>query len=253
MTSYTMSGNKNEKVVVIGAGVGRTGTLSFKKAMDILGLGPCYHMEEVFKRKDAKFWEKISKGDDVDVHDVLGSKGYRSTSDFPSCCFWKEQLDRYPYAKVILTTRNPETWYKSCTDTIFKMIPCHPNTSLGVKIAQFFGLPTPGFYTMLPALFENKFLKGKGWSKKEVISSFIEHNNNVISTCPKDKLLVFEVAQGWKPLCDFLQVPVPDVPFPHVNDTKEFQKHVQFANVVGYAIPIVLGMVVVAVTYFARQ
>ncbi len=62
------------------------------------------------------------------------------------------------------------------------------------------------------------------WSKENVISSFKRHNQHVIDTCPKDKLLVFEVSQGWAPLCEFLDVPIPDVPFPHVNDTAEFQK-----------------------------
>jgi len=222
-------------VRVIGAGCGRTGTMSLKKALEILEFGPCYHMTEVFAHGHCDSWSKYvdNTRDHQLLHSMLGGKGYNSTCDFPTSMFWKEQLDLYPNAKVILTARDPEKWYKSCCDTIFQVQPSHPNTSLGIKIAMKLGFPVRGMGHMVEKLFNGHFMHGD-WSKASVLKTYKEHNDDVLRTCPKDKLLVFEVSQGWAPLCEFLHVPIPDVPFPHVNDTEDFQKQLVALKVVGY-------------------
>jgi hypothetical protein len=226
---------KTKNVNVIGAGLGRTGTLSLKKALEVLSLGPCYHMIEVIGNKEPKKWTEFSHGrkNTELLHHVLGEAGYQSTCDFPSCTYWKEQLELYPDAKVVLTVRDPEKWYKSCCDTIFKMQPNHPQCSIGVKTCQWLGLPAPGFSQMLNQTVEHDFFHGD-LRKENVLKCYKDHIADVVANCPKEKLLVFEVSQGWAPLCEFLEVPIPDQPFPNVNDTKEFQRIVALTAGIGY-------------------
>lgn len=126
------------EVKVIGAGWGRTGTMSFKTAMEILGM-KCYHMIEVFKNDDADFWRRLAENDPTaDLHEVLGARGFEATSDFPSSAFVEEQMKRYPNAKVILTYRDPEKWYRSCCDTIFQAQADYEGCGFGTRV--FLGL-----------------------------------------------------------------------------------------------------------------
>jgi hypothetical protein len=228
--------NQKGKFFVIGAGYGRTGTSSFKKALEILGVGPCYHMVEVFKHGDAGKWDQFAKNTSNKnlLHSVLGGNGYQSSCDFPSAPYWKEQLELYPDAKVVLTTRDGEKWYQSCIDTIFNMQRSSNVTPFGIKLCYFFGIMSSSFGNMLDTILYEESLKCD-WSKENVIKRFKEHNQRVIDTCPKDKLLVFEVTQGWEPLCKFLDLPVPDEPFPNVNDTAHFKGIVRSMSMMGYA------------------
>mmetsp|Transcript_73111 Transcript_73111/g.143412 ORF Transcript_73111/g.143412 Transcript_73111/m.143412 type:complete len:261 (+) Transcript_73111:47-829(+) len=241
----------NSPFYVIGAGYGRTGTASFKKALEILGRGPCYHMFEVFQHKHAVQWEKIAAEPNNKelLHSVLGGSGFHSSCDFPSAAFWEEQLALYPDAKVVLTTRDPEKWYKSCTDTIFNLTQGHPSVSFGFHLILLLGIPCARMGPMTEAVITQRSFHGD-WSKENTIKCFNEHNQHVIDTCPKDKLLVFEAAQGWEPLCKFLDLPVPDVPYPHENDTQEFVKQVKIFATIGNAV-IVVGVLGMAATLAA--
>lgn len=231
-----MSGEPTKKnFYVIGAGLGRTGTSSFQKALEILGLGPAYHMKEVFKNKHYQQW--ITLGEDPEdketLNAVLLGAGHHSSCDFPSAVFWEQQLSIYPDAKVVLTARDPEKWYKSCTDTIFQMMPNHPLTPFGIVLGNWLGLSPSIMNRMFTKIvFENTF--NGDWSKDNVIKCYNKHNRNVLVNCPPEKLLVFDVTQGWAPLCEFLEVPIPSVPFPHVNDTKQFQSFVWLRSMTGY-------------------
>jgi hypothetical protein len=103
---------------VIGAGLGRTGTLSLRTALERLGLGPCYHMREVLQRPEhVEIWDRAADGKQVDWEVLLGS--YRSAVDWPVCAFYRELTKRYPQAKVILTKRDPERWHSSVMETIY--------------------------------------------------------------------------------------------------------------------------------------
>ena len=84
---------------VVGAGFGRTGTMSLKLALEQLGLGPCHHMVEVITHPDtARYW--IDAADGRPDWDAT-FRGYASAVDFPTCMFYRELADRYPDAIII--------------------------------------------------------------------------------------------------------------------------------------------------------
>jgi hypothetical protein len=183
-----------------------------------------------------KFWTKVYFGDDYDFNELFAPKRYKATCDFPSCYFWKEQLQRYPNAKVILTVRDPESWYSSCKDTIFRLIPGHPETPLGLKISRFFRWGYFGGFIELSNLLKAEALFENQIGKDACVKHFADHNQRVITECPKDKLLVFDISEGWEPLCRFLDKPIPPIPFPHVNDTEEFLSYLNFFDKLGYVV-----------------
>src|SRR3954452_7833833 len=97
---------------VIGAGFGRTGTLSLKIALEQLGFGPCYHMLEVIANPPfAEYWAQAAEGRMPDWDEVF--RGYVSAVDWPSADYWSALAAHYPQGKVILTVRDPESWFRS--------------------------------------------------------------------------------------------------------------------------------------------
>ena len=108
------------EMLVIGAGFGRTGTSSLKKALEILLEAPCYHMSEVGANGHTAFWEAVGNGENVNYRDVFN--GYAATLDFPACTFWEDIHQQYPDAKILLSVREPHSWFKSCRETIFTFI-----------------------------------------------------------------------------------------------------------------------------------
>lgn len=197
---------------IIGAGLGRTGTASLKVALEQLGFTPCYHMSELFQHSDhAKMWRTAEVKKDVDWPALFGD--YQATVDFPGCVFYKELMDAYPNAKVLLTVRDPERWYESTYETIFQMTRLVPRW---LRVWPRFGELQRMLDIYWGGLFEGKFE-----DRDRAIARFKTWNAEVQATVPADKLLVFEVKEGWEPLCDFLGVPVPTEPFPHVNDRAE--------------------------------
>jgi hypothetical protein len=199
---------------VIGAGFGRTGTLTLKTALEMLGFGPCHHMVEVIEHPEQlPFWNKATRGEAVDWEDVYGP--YKATVDWPGCHFYAALADHYPNAKVILSKRDPGRWYESMSETILK------------TLDVFMGDDHPMVFV---SRLISKTTFNTDFSRENVIAAFERHNAEVQRRIPADRLLVFEAAQGWAPLCAFLGVPVPDEPFPRVNDRQEFQTHAQRAN-----------------------
>lgn len=204
-------------VRVIGAGLGRTGTMTLKTALEILGLGPCHHMIEVFANMavQAPFWRAAASGAAVDWD--AGLAGYESSVDWPSAHFYRQLAAHYPDAKIILSRRNPETWYESMAETILKAM------ATPVFTAADGSEPPMHFAKMIIA--EQTF--GGDFSRANVIAAFERHNAAVMAAIPPERLLVFEAAQGWAPLCAFLGVPVPDTPFPRTNSRAKFWTHAE--------------------------
>lgn len=196
---------------VIGAGLGRTGTLSLKLALEQLGLGPCYHMMEVFKIPAApQQWLDAAEGRPVDWEVVFD--GYQSSVDWPGAEFYAEHARLYPEAKVILSIRDADKWFDSTQATIF----ANPT---------FEGMP-PVWAAMTRAVIGAKF-DGRLSERQHCIDVYNRHNDEVRRAIPAERLLEFEAKQGWGPLCAFLDLPVPATPYPSVNSTEEFQVHVR--------------------------
>jgi hypothetical protein len=192
---------------VIGAGLGRTGTLSLKLALEQLGFGRCYHMMEVFQRPQApQQWLDAAEGRPVDWEAVF--EGYQSSVDWPGAEFYALHARMYPDAKVILSVRDADKWFDSTQATIF----ANPT---------FEGSP-PVWQAMAQALIGAKF-NGNLTDRKHCIEVYNRHNDEVRRTIPAGRLLEFEAKNGWAPLCAFLGVPVPETPYPSVNSTDEFK------------------------------
>jgi hypothetical protein len=202
---------------VIGAGFGRTGTLSLKAALEQLGFDRCYHMYEVFQHpEDCEVWLAADRGEAVDWDTLFD--GYRATVDWPACTFWRELMPAFPDAKVLLSVRPPDRWYASFRDTIRElMVRPRPPGELPPAYQTIFDFADavvrdrsfgPGFAEM---------------SREQLIEAYERHNASVRESVPADRLLVFDVAEGWEPLCGFLGVDIPNEPFPNINDKAQFR------------------------------
>lgn len=197
-------------VNVIGAGVGRTGTYSLKLALNRLGVGPCHHMEEVLHQMPVQvpLWADAA-ADRPDWKRIYA--GYNSAVDWPTACFFRELSAAYPSAKFVLTERDPERWADSFGATIYTLLAGRDQAPPEMRAwLQMAGdvIARTGF--------------PPGLDKDGLVQAFVAHNEAVRAAIPADRLLVYAVRQGWEPLCDFLDVPVPDEPFPRTNDRGEF-------------------------------
>jgi len=203
---------------VVGAGFGRTGTLSLKHALERLGFGPCYHMMEVFPRPDhVAMWHRLAFGNSMDWDLIF--RDFRATVDWPAARWWREIATHFPDAKVLLSVRDPEAWYKSMRDTIYQPMkwPVPAGAPEVVRLQNEMGRKA-----ILAETFDNRFE-----DKAHVIEVFKRHSQEVSDTIDPARLLVFDVREGWAPLCRFLEVPVPSEPFPRLNDTATTQAMIQ--------------------------
>jgi hypothetical protein len=197
---------------VIGAGFGRTGTLSTRTALVRLGFGPCDHMVENEEHPDRfALWDEALRckaaGEPIDWRPLL--MGFRAIVDWPGAYFWRELAAAHPDAKVLLTVRDPERWVASIQATIFAMSDDQ--------------LPSGSRDIIFTRTFADRLT-----DRAHCLAVLARHEQAVRETIAPDRLLVFDVKQGWEPLCAFLGVPVPeDEPFPHVNDTEAFHADIQ--------------------------
>jgi len=189
---------------IIGAGFGRTGTASMKLALETLGEGPCHHMKEVMtSSQQTLLWRHVSQGNLSSWDDVFN--GFNSAVDWPAAYFWRELSEYYPNAKIILTVRSSESWYSSMVNTIFKVMKSSTDpSSVGSKlIAQgVFG--------------------GRLDDREHAIALYEKNIEEVQASFNQDRLLTYHLGAGWEPLCQFLDKPVPDTPFPRRNSKDEF-------------------------------
>ena len=236
---------------VIGAGFGRTGTASLKAALETLGFGPCYHMTEIFEHPGhAGFWQAAWREEPVDWDGVLGA--YEATVDWPACTFYAELMERYPDAKVLLSVRDPERWYQSTRSTIYELGRIrsgYPLSRLSFAFSFLLGYGTfkTGHGPMTEEIIWRGTFDGKFEDKHHAIEVFNRHNEEVRRRVPKDRLLVYEVKEGWGPLCEFLGVQEPDSVFPHLNDATEMRRRVLVFRAISLAVPVTLILLLSAV------
>jgi hypothetical protein len=210
---------------IIGAGVGRTGTLSLKAALEQLGYGPCFHGRHVLDHPDRlPLWDAAARGETVDWNAVLA--GYASTVDWPGAAFWRQLIEAFPDAKVILTERPADGWYESVSNTIFRMFGDGPTDDRIDEARR----TVPGldvFTAFHRRMIWDGFFGGRFAERDHALRAYAEHNEAVRREVPAHRLLVISPGAGWDPLCEFLGVPVPDEPYPHLNDPERFWARVE--------------------------
>ena len=194
-------------LAVIGAGFGRTGTLSLKEALEKVGHGRGYHMSEVFQNPDhVPLWTRALEGEALDVDTLFD--GYGSSTSWPGSAFLPGLRARYPDAKVVLGLRDPASWYDSISETVYRVIRYRASSSRAWEL-----------YERL--VWQDTF-GGRFEDRAHAIAVFERHNERVRELVPPAQLLEHRAEEGWKPLCDFLGVAVPDEPYPHLNDRASF-------------------------------
>ena len=240
---------------VIGAGFGRTGTMSLKVALESLGFGPCYHMTEVFAHPEhTEFWISAWRREAADWDGVLGE--YQAAVDWPACTFYEELMERHPDAKVILSVRDPERWYESVRNTIYELgvvIPRHPIYRIGYQLVSLFVLRGSGNLDLAGEIIWQGTFHGRFEDKHYAIEVFERHNEEVLRRVPENRLLVHDVKAGWEPLCAFLGAEVPDEPFPRTNDTAEMRRNIKGVKAISIAVPVTLTLLAGAALNLLRR
>lgn len=201
---------------VVGAGFGRTGTKSLKNALEMLGFGPCHHMFEVRENPDQlPFWAAAVRGEAMDWDTVFAN--YNSSVDWPSAAYWRELSDQFADAKVLLSVRPVEAWVKSIHATIYASLMKRGSDPQGADRDR---------REMVYELIMNQTFDGKLGDADHAKSVYEAHVAEVQRAIAPERLLTYDVAEGWEPLCAFLGVPVPDEPFPLTNTTAEFKERI---------------------------
>jgi hypothetical protein len=180
---------------------------------------------------------RAADGEPVDWRELLA--GYQACVDWPSCTFYRELMEAFPEAKVVLSVRDPARWYESVQSTIYQLSRGTPRwlrwfvpaMDAVVRVAQATAWRT----------FNERFE-----DKDYAIAVFNAHIEEVKRVVPPERLLVFEVKQGWAPLCEFLDVPTPDEPFPHLNDREAMRARLRVMKVLRWAGPL-LALTLLAV------
>ena len=199
---------------IVGTGFGRTGTNSLKLALEHLGFGPCHHMFEVRDHPgQLPYWQAAATGSLPDWDEVFAN--YNSCVDWPSARYWREITSHYPDAKVLHSVRPEESWLNSFYKTIYPVMRKHKDQE-------------PGFYRdMLDMAHETvleQVFNGQAGNREHALNVYRAHTKAVTSAIPPERLLIYDIAQGWEPLCRFLDVPIPETPVPHVNSTEQFNQ-----------------------------
>lgn len=189
---------------VIGTGLGRTGTESMRFALEELGFDPCHHMRRVYANDmQMRSWAEVAVGGSPPNWEHL-FQGFRAAVDWPSVLYWRDLVRAFPNAKVILTYRSPQSWWRSYEKTLLKVVEDLPPDDLTRRLLDLsFG--------------------GRPLDRDHCLQVYKAHVREVIETIPKDRLLVHHLGDGWAPLCRHLRVAVPNTPYPLTNAGASFR------------------------------
>jgi hypothetical protein len=214
------------RLKLIGAGLPRTATTTQMFALEQLGLGPCYHMRDLLADLEGglPLWEAAAAGE-PQWEQIFGNA--RSTVDWPSARYYRDLIEYYPDAKVLLSVREPEEWVNSMRETVWGIF--HPGRVIHhVSEARARIDPLWGRFIDL--------MNGMNWDERtgvlagethtdEGLAAVMERwNDEVKATVPEERLLVWHPREGWEPLCEFVGAEVPGEPLPRLNDTAAFQE-----------------------------
>ena len=209
---------------VIGAGLPRTATTTTLVAFEQLGFAPCYHMRDLLGDMDRglTLWEAVAAGK-PDWEEIFGDA--QSSCDFPSSRYYRELLEHYPDARVVLSVRSAEGWVRSMRETIW---PMYFGDSVMHHVCQARRHVDPHWDRFMRLMIhmcwdeETGAIAGDHYSDAGFAAIMERWNAEVEASVPAEKLLVWDPADGWEPLCDFLEVAVPEGEVPRVNDTAGF-------------------------------
>jgi hypothetical protein len=212
---------------LINAGLGRTGTTSLKVALERLGFGPCYHMFDVISSEERlRQWENIvCDGQPPDWEVVFD--GYTSAVDGPCAIYYRQIMEAFPQAKVILTVRDAERWYQSTHDTLYQFALRNREDPAGPGSRQ------SRLYRVTNTMVWDGLFGGRFTDKDHATEVFRRRNQEIVRSVDPGRLLVYDVTQGWEPLCAFLGADPPPEEFPHVNDTESMRKVLAQAGMPG--------------------
>lgn len=227
-------------IEVIGAGFGRTGTKSLKLALEKLGYDRCHHMMEVgVNLKQIEYWDRASRGEKMDWDEVF--TGFQACVDWPSSAYYQELAEYFPDAKVVLSVRDPQAWYTSVIGTIYSVIGAVPGWILRLSKR----IRTLGEFverTVWQGVFDGRFE-----DKEYALDVFREHIETVKRVIPPERLLIHQAKDGWPSLCEFLDKPVPDIPYPRVNEANEIKRMIVVLRCLGYLPWVALALIVLAI------
>jgi hypothetical protein len=205
-----------------------------KEALELLGFNKCHHMKEVMiSGKQTNLFDCVSRGITVNWDEVF--EGFEAAVDWPSAARYKELMDEYPEAKVILTARDAEAWYLSARETIYALsntVP--PILKLIPRVRR--------ILVMIQRLIWEGVFGGQFENKQHAIDVYNRNVKEVIASVPEDRLLVHAAKEGWQPLCEFLDKPIPDQPYPHSNESSEMKRVIvvlKVINVLTWGLPLV--------------
>jgi hypothetical protein len=211
---------------VIGAGLPRTATTTQMVALEQLGLDPCYHMRNLLAdlQTGLPLWENVAAGD-PDWEQIFGDA--RSTVDWPSARYYRELMDCYPDAKVLLSVRDGASWVRSMRQTVWGIF--HGDSVIH-HVSEARAVLDPLWQRYIALMRgmtwheQTGVLAGDTSTDEGLIAVMDRWNEGVKSTVPAERLLVWYPTDGWEPLCDFLEVDVPSEPVPSLNDTASFRE-----------------------------
>lgn len=213
------------------AGLGRTGTTSLKAALDVLGLGPSFHMFDIVSDEQRlRQWESVvCDGERPDWNALFD--GCRSAVDGPCAVYYEQLAEAFPDAKVILTVRDAESWWRSTYDTLYQFV---------LRSAEH--PPAPGSHQarllrVTSAMVWDGLFGGRFTDQEYAMEAYRRHNEDVVSALGADRVLVYDVREGWEPLCAFLGTEVPDVAFPRANDSTAMRQRIAQAAAATPAAP----------------
>ena len=216
-------------IKIIGAGFPRTGTTTLKNVLEILGYTKTYHFKDLIGDPDRlTYWKELEHHGSTNFENLFD--GFSATVDFPGYSYYKILLDKYPDAKIILTTRPFEDWYISSLNTIWKAGPQTLVAKLVLLTKMIFNSKLKKTFKCIKFMRQthlNKKFDGNFASKSHAEKVYNDHIKEVSAYVPKERLLVYEVSQGWEPLCNFLDLDIPEIPFPHLNKKENFHKMVK--------------------------
>ena len=199
--------------------------MSLQKALEILGFKPCYHFQVTITHYfHMKFWVRAKKGRPVNYKKFF--RKYKATVDWPACEFYRELSEIYPKAKVLLNVRDPYEWYDSMFNTIWAIQPVFPWWFPRVV------------HTIHDDIIWNSRFRGEFENREKAVEIYKGHLEEVKKTIPAERLLVYNVKEGWKPLCDFLDVDIPEnTPFPDLNDREVFLRLIRRLKILEWLVP----------------